>query len=283
MTKHITAALALTLLATVASTATCHAQYVTAQFCTKAAAKAAMNENFYANYGMEILSNGTGRLHSPQQSALHFSTNDWKIAQNGALDNIAGRNATGLWLEPGAEGTNKTLRAGVLVVNAREATSRGTLVSSEFVCRLASRLHGGNQGVFDTMYAAKGVRVFVNGLEDSPIKTNELCIISFVLPAEVGIATGLAVSSAPGGADSRVMLMADPVPLWNRALDGQLLAAVLLSGDEPGESVLRGIEHGLALWHGVKGMQSATKVERDAAWATGFHGFGVWGTRFLLF
>ena len=62
---------------------------------------------------------------------------------------------------------------------------------------------------------------------------------------------------------------------------GEVKVVVLISGDVS-EAALRGMENAIALRHGVAGIRSATPLERQAAQATGFNAFGVWGTWLLV-
>jgi len=269
----------------VASAASCHGQvYVNAQFDLKASLQGK------PGFHVETSTNGTAFFASPQSHTLHFNTNDW-AALNGRLVNTTGKHATGLWLEPvNGEYDTTTIRAGCLLVRVKSLHSRSTVFTSEFTCRLASRLHGGETGALDSHFASQGVKIWINQVENVPshpvlLPTNQWAVVSFILPAEVFL-NGHATTATPG-ADSRVVLLGDAHPAeWGRALDAEIFAATLLGGsgdDADFEVVLRGIEHGLALRYGIaKTIRPATALQRDTCRSAGYYSFNAWSTLLLL-
>jgi len=262
----------------VASVVACHGQmYVTAQFDLKASLEGK------SNFGFEISTNGTAQLSSPQKHTLCFNTNDWAVI-HGNLANEIGSQAAGLRLEPEGEYDAANVRAGVMVVRVQSYQSRATFLSSEFLVRLTSRLHGSQKGVWDSMFAAQNVRVWVNQVENKTLPTNEWVVVSFLLPEAVKL-NGHAVGAEPG-ADSRIMLMGDTGLLeWGRAVDGSLTAAVLLGGDgemDEIENILRGIEHGLALRYAIRGIRPASATQVSTCRSAGYFSFNAWSTLLLL-
>jgi len=214
-----------------------------------------------------VFTNDAAQWVSPQGVVLEFSTNEWVEAE-GALRNVGGVEAEGL--RPGFESaTNKTVRAGVLLVKPVDAPHRvrTTLFCGHHTARLANFPGGGLDGEWDSLGPSEGVQVWVNRDEAAPLQAGVWQFVSFVAPEEMPL--------------ERVMVFADPFVEWKRGFEGDVKAVVLLSG-EVSEAVLRGMQSALALRYGVAGIPSASGYERREAQATGFSAQGVWGTLFLV-
>ncbi len=162
------------------------------------------------------------------------------------------------------------IRSLVMVVEAEELRVREALFTGERAVRLANRPLGGEEGEFDGVGAASGVRVYVNGREGAPLEVGKKQIVTAVFPASMPLSNAV-VGNDPG-------LLA-----WRRGFSGVIHEAVLLGGGEPSEKVLRGMESALAVQWNVSGVAPTKDEERRAAQSIpGFSAHGVWATIFMI-
>jgi len=215
-----------------------------------------------------VATNEITRWSSPQGVVLEFSGDEW-IESNGALKNVGGIEAGGL--KPEVESaSNKTVRAGVLLVKPKDAPHRvrTALFTGHHVARLANFPEGGEDGEWDAFGPAEEVKIWQNREEAAALQEGVWQFVSFIAPDEMPL--------------EKAMVFADPFVAWKRTFEGETKAVVLLTG-EVSEAALRGMQGALALRFGMAGLvPSATPQERSAALATGFSAHGVWGTLFLV-
>jgi len=251
---HTSPALAAVLTLSMAFTGICHSQQ----------ARVVGQWDILAG-GMEAGTNGVTRWVAPQKTVLEFSTN-W-VVRAGALQNVGGTEVSGLKPEYESS-TNLTVRAGVLLVKPNAPNRvRTALFTGHHVARLANFPDGGEEGSWDAVGSAKGVRIFVNGEESAPLQTGWQ-IVSFIAPSEMPL--------------EKAMVFADPFTAWKRTFEGETKCVILLSG-AVSEAALRGMEGALKVRCGVAGIRPATQQERRAAQAiSGYNSHGVWRTLFLV-
>jgi hypothetical protein len=223
-----------------------------------------------------VASNGTTqtgaatRWTSRQGVTLEFLQEDWREEAGAeALLNTGGLEGYGLWPEF-ESASNKTVRAGIMLVKPEALHVRSVLLTGEKVVRLANRPRGGEHGHWDDMGPAEGVRIWVNQKPNAPLQTGEWQIVRFVLPDAIPL--------------FNIVVAGDPsLPAWHRTLQGAIQHVLLLDGNgESVEPALRAMERVLAVRHQIPGIALSTEAERAAARAAKFYDYGQWGTVILV-
>lgn len=222
--------------------------------------------------GAEVIAgtNGVFEWRSPHGITMYGRNGDWEVqgadTQKG-LRSLRGVDGMGLWF---ATGNTAEIRSLVMVVEAEELRVREALFTGEQALRLANRPLGGEEGAFDGVGAAEGVRIYVNGREGAVLEVGKRQIVTAVFPASVPLSSAV-VGNDPG-------LLA-----WRRGFSGTIHEAVLLGGGEPPEKALRGMESALALRWKVEEVAATKADERRAAQGVpGFSAHGVWATLFMV-
>ncbi len=213
---------------------------------------------------------GVFEWRSAQGMVMYGRNGDWQqegTKEGKGLRSLRGVEGMGLWFdrENGAE-----IFGMLMVVEAEELRVREALFTGERTVRLANRPAGGEEGKWDGVGPANGVRIWVNGVEGGALETGKRQIVTAVFPEAVALWNSV-VGNDPG-------LLA-----WRRGFSGKIHEAVLLGGGAPAEKALRGMESALALRWKVAEVSATKEDERKAAQSVpGFSAHGVWGTLFMV-
>ena len=219
----------------------------------------------YLAGGFETGTNNVTRWVSPQGVAL--SLGDWEAWQ-GSIRATGGLNGAGLKPEYETATNKAPFRAGVMLIKpTAQLHVRTTLFAGNNPARTANFPNGGLDGQWEKTSPAN-VRIWNNGVESAPLKSNVWQVISFIAPAETPL--------------EKASVFSENYNAWGRSLVGEARVVILMGGNVTPEA-LRGMEGALKIRYGVEGVRPATTQERQAAQAVfGYNSFGAWRTLFLV-
>ena len=223
--------------------------------------------NIVTHFVWGVQTNAFTQWKSRQGVTLEFLQDDW--SQNAdMLTNTGGIEGYGFW--PGLESaSNKTVRAGIMVVKPEVLTVRSALATGTRVVRLQNRPNGGEAGFWDCMGPAENVGIFVNQVPNAPLQAGICQIVTFVFDDEVPL-YNMGVAGDFGQFSQ------------SRTFQGEICHVTLLGDGEVSKSGLRAIERVLAVRYQIPGIHPSTDLGRAAARAAQFHDYGQFSTVLMI-